>query len=121
MGGLSAAVAAGVTLVTIYPISPDQPGRPNYGPVVLTVVVIGSFICGGFVGRRAFSALSWSDMLPSVIASYAVMGFLCLISSLDLSETARMVGFVSVGIVTSAVVLLLLGHRFPPETPNKEV
>jgi len=112
IGGLVAAVVAGVTLVTVFPIPPDESGRPNYGPVALTAVVIASFFSGGFIGRRAFSADFWSDLLPSVATSYGVMLFLCPTASLDFRETAFMIGFASAGIVISATFLIFLGRRF---------
>ena len=119
-GGFVAAVIAGVSLVMVYPIPPDVPDRPNYGPVALTMTAIIAFFCGGFIGRRAFSADFWSDMLPSVITSYAVMGFLWLISDADFGEAAPMIGFVSIGIVVSTAALLVLRRRFPAKTENYE-
>ena len=121
IGGLVAAVAAGVALVTVFPIPPDEPDRPNYGPVALAAVVIASFFCGGFIGRRAFSADFWSDLLPSVATSYAVMLFLCLTASLDLREAASMIGFATAGIVVSTTLLIFLGRRFPPKIESYEV
>lgn len=116
-----AAVVAGVTLATVFPIPPDEPGRPNYGPVALVAVVIASFFCGGFIGRRAFSADFWSDLLPSVATSYGVMLFLCLTGSLDVRETASMLGFASAGIVVSTTLLIFLGRRFPPKLESYKI
>jgi multisubunit Na+/H+ antiporter MnhB subunit len=118
-GGLVAAIAAGLVFLAFFPLPPPKP--TDHTREALAVLVLVVFFCGGFIGRRAFSADFWSDLLPSIITSYVVIGFLCLISGLDFSESAPMIGFASVGIVTSAVVLLLLGRRFPPKTQNYEV
>jgi hypothetical protein len=120
LGGIVAAIIAGVSLVMVYPISPDVPGRPNYGPLALTMTSIIAFFCGGFIGRRAFSANFWREMLPPVIASYAVMGFLWFISNADFGEAAPMVGFVSIGVVVSGAALRLLARRFPPKTESHD-
>jgi multisubunit Na+/H+ antiporter MnhB subunit len=118
-GGVIAAVAAALVFLAFFPL--PEPKPTDHTREALAVVVLVAFFCGGFIGRRAFSADFWSDLLPSVIGSYVVVGFLCLISSLDFSESAPMVGFVSAGIVSSAIVLLLLGRRFPPKTESYEV
>jgi hypothetical protein len=114
IGGLVAAVAAGLVFLAVFPLPPPKPtDHTREALAVLTLVV---FFCGGFIGRRGFSAAYWPDLLPSAIGSYVVIGFLCLISSLDFREAALMIGFASVGIVTSSAVLLLLRRRFPPKT-----
>jgi hypothetical protein len=118
-GGVVAAVAGALVFLAFFPL--PEPKPTDHTREALAVAILVAFFCGGFIGRRAFSADFWSDLLPSVIGSYVVIGFLCLISSLDFSESAPMVGFVSVGIVSSAVALLLLGRRFPPKTQNYEV
>ena len=115
-GGLVAAVASALVFLTFFPL--PEPKPTDHTRQALAVLVLVVFFCGGFIGRRAFSADFWSDLLPSVITSYAIIGFLCLISSLDFRESATMIGFASVGIVTSAVVLLLLGRRFPSKTES---
>lgn len=120
-GGGVAAIIAGVSLVTVYPIPPDLPGRPNYGPEALTMAAIIAFFCGGFIGRRAFSADFWSNVLPSVITSLAVMGFLWLISGADFGEAVPMIGFISIGIIVSTAVLFFLARRFPPKADTHEV
>ena len=119
-GGIAAAVAAALIFQVFFPLPPD-PKPTDHPGEALAVLVLAVFFCGGFIGRRAFSADFWSDLLPSVITSYVVIGFLCLISNLDLSEAAPMIGFASVGIITSVVFLLLLGRRFPPKTETYEV
>jgi hypothetical protein len=115
-GGLAAAVAAALVFLAFFPL--PEPKPTDHAREALAVLVL---VVGGFIGRRAFSADFWSDLWPSVITSYVVIGFLCLISSLDFSEAAPMIGFASAGIVTSAVLLLLLGRRFPPKTQTYEV
>ena len=112
-GGALAAVAAALTLLAFFPL--PEPKPTDHTREALAVLVLVTFFCGGFIGRRAFSADFWSDLLLSVITSYCVIGFLCLLSSLDFRESATMIGFASVGIVVSAVALFFLGHRFPPK------
>jgi len=113
IGDLLAAVASALVFLAFFPLPKPKP--TDHTREALAVLVLVVFFCGGFIGRRAFSADFWSDLLPSVIISYAVIGFLCLLSGLDFSESARMVGFASAGIATTGVVLLLLGRRFPPK------
>ena len=114
-GGLVASVASSFALLAFFPL-PAEPNPRNHTGEALVILALAMFFCGGFIGRRAFSADFWSDLFPSVIGSYVASVFLCLIASLDFRETATMIGFASVGIVISAVVLLLLGRRFPPKT-----
>lgn len=113
VGGLVAAVASALVFLAFFPL--PEPKPTDHTREALAVLVLVVFFCGGFIGRRVFSADFWSDLLPSVVTSYVVIGFLCLLSGLDFSESAPMIGFASAGIVTSAVVLLLLGRRFPPK------
>ncbi len=120
VGSLVAAVSAALTFLAFFTL-PEEPKRTDHTGEALEILVIVVFFCGGFIGRRAFSADFWSDLWPSFITSYVVVGFLCLISRLDFSEAAPMIGFASVGIVTSTVVLLLLGRRFPPKEETVEV
>ncbi len=119
VGGLVASVASGLTFVGFFPL-PAEPDPRRHTGEALVILALVMFFCGGFIGRRAFSADFWSDLLPSVAGSYVASVLLCVIASLDFRETAAMVGFVSVGIAASAVVLLLLGRRFPPGTETYE-
>jgi hypothetical protein len=84
------------------------------------MLVLVTFLCGGFIGRKALSADFLSQLLLSVGASYAVMAFLCILASLDFMETARMLGLASAGILPSAVVIFLFGQRFPAKTGSSE-
>jgi hypothetical protein len=118
-GALAAAVAAWLAFLAFIPL--PEPKPTDHTREALAVLVSVVFFCGGFIGRRALSADFWSDLWPSVTTSYVVIGFLCLTSGLDFSEAALMIGFASAGIVTSAVLLLLLGRRFPPKTETYEV
>jgi hypothetical protein len=115
VGGLVAAVSAGFALVSVYPISDDSPGVPNYGPMALTVVAMAAFLSGGFIGRRGFtSEFSWR---PIVIA-YVCMTLLCALSDASFQEGAAMIGFVTVGIVASIVVSLAAFRWLPRKGLN---
>ena len=120
IGALIAAVAAAFVFIAVFPL-PREPKPTDHAGEALAVLVLVVFFCGGFIGRRAFSADFWSDLFPSVIGSYIVIGFLCLLSGLDFKEAATMIGFASVGIISSAAGLLFLARWFPPKTPNNEV
>jgi len=113
VGGIAAALAAALTFLAFFPLPEPEP--TDHTREALAVLVLVMFFCGGFVGRRAFNADFWSDLLPSVLGSYAVIGFLCLLSSLTWREAAPLIGFATAGIVTSAVILRLLNRRFPPK------
>ena len=115
-----AAIASALVLLAFFPL-PPEPNPRNHTGEALVILCIVMFFCGGFIGRRGFSADAWIDLLPSVGGSFVASVFLCVIASLDLRETATMMGFASVGIVASAVAVLLLGRRFPPKTGSCEV
>lgn len=113
-GGTAAAIVVAFVFQIFYPLPPDPKSTDHTGKA-LVILVLEVFFCGGFIGRRAFSADFWSDLLPSTITSYVVMLFLCLTASLDLRETAAMLAFASIGIIVSTTLLVLLGQRFPPK------
>ena len=73
-----------------------------------------TFFCGGFIGQRAFSANFWTELLWPIAGVYSVIGFLCLTAGLDLREAAIMIGFASVGIITSTILSLILRRWFSP-------
>ena len=120
VGGLVASVASARVLLAFFPL-PPEPDPRNHTGEALVILCIVMFFCGGFIGRRGLSADFWSDLLPSVGGSFVASVILCLSASLDLRETATMMGFASVGIVASAVAVLLLGRRFPPKTESYKV
>ena len=119
LGGIAGALAAALTFLAFFPL--PEPKPTDHTREALAVLVLVVFFCGGFVGRRAFSADFWSDFLPAVLISFAVVGFLCFLSGLSFSEAGPMIGFASVGIITSAVVLRLLSRRFPSKTDTYDV
>jgi|ERR1039458_5536385 hypothetical protein len=119
-GGLTAAVVSALVVAAFFGW-PSAPSPRNYNgedSAVLAVVVLVMFFCGGFIGRRGFSADFLSDLYPSVIGTYLVIVFLCIIAGLSFGELATMVGIASVSIVASTVVLLLLKYWFPPKTTD---
>jgi hypothetical protein len=113
VGAAVAAAAAGLAFVAVYPPLPESnPSRHDRaGALALLVIVL--FFCGGFIGRRAFSAEFLSDLCWPIVGSYVVLAFLCVLASFSLSETASMVAFATAGILSSAVVSLLLLRCFP--------
>ena len=120
VGGLVAPAASALVFLAFFPL-PPEPDPRNHTGEALVILCIAMFFFGGFIGRRGFSADFWSDLLPSVGGSFVASVILCLIAGLDLRESATMLIFASVGIVVGAVVVFLLGHRFPPRTESYEV
>jgi hypothetical protein len=118
-GGLLAALLSGVVFLVFFPLLPPKP--TDHTRQALAMLVLVNFFCGGFIGRRAFSADFVSELLLSVGGSYAVMIFLCILASLDFMGIARMIGLASTGILPSAAALFLLGQRFPPKTESYEL
>jgi hypothetical protein len=117
VGGLVAAFSSGLVLVSFYPL-PAVPDPHNHTGEALAILVVVMLFCGGFIGRRGFSADFVSDLWPTVLTAFGVVVFLCILPGLDFDEIAKMVGFASVGIITSAAITLLLQHWFPPKIEN---
>jgi hypothetical protein len=113
-GGLLAALLSGVVFLVRFPLPPSTPADHTREALALLVLV--NCFCGGFIGRRAFSADFLSQLLLSVVGSFGVMALLCVLASLDFAETATMLGLASAGILPSAALLFLVGQRFPPKT-----
>jgi hypothetical protein len=113
VGALIAAAAGGLVFVAFYPPLPESNPSRHDRAGALAILVIILFFCGGFIGRRAFSAEFLSDLLWPVVGSYVVTGFLCVLASFTLGETAIMFAFATAGILSSAIVCLLLLWRFP--------
>ena len=112
LGGVLAAIAAGLVFVTCFPVPKEHDPRNHTGEVfALTVLVM--FFCGGFIGRRGISADALSDLLPSVIGTYVAVVLLCLTAGLGFGELAPLVGFATVGVSASAAGSLFLLRWFP--------
>jgi hypothetical protein len=118
-GGLLAAILSCVVFLVLFPLPPSKP--TDHTREALALLALVNFFCGGFIGRRAFSADFLSQLLLSVGGSYAVMVLLCVLASLDLMEMVRMIGLASVGILPSAAALFLFGQRFPPKAESYEL
>jgi hypothetical protein len=115
LGGILAAVAAGLVFVAFFPLPKENDPRNHTGEA-FTMTVLVMFFCGGFIGRRGFSAEALSDLLPSAIGTFVAVILLSLFAGLDFRELAPLVGFASAGVVASAVGSLLLMRWFPPRT-----
>ena len=119
LGGMLAAVAAGLVFVAFFPLPKEHNPRNHTGEAFMMTVLV-MFFCGGFIGRRGFSAEALTDLLPSVIGTFVAVVLLSLTAGLDFGELAPLVGFASAGVVASAVGSLLLMRWFPPKTPHHD-
>jgi hypothetical protein len=113
VGALVAAIVAGVVFVLVYPPLPESSPSRHDRAAALVILVIVMFFCGGFIGRRGFSADFLSDLIWPVVGSYIAVVFLCFLASFSFGETATMVAFATAGILSSALVSLVLLWRFP--------
>jgi hypothetical protein len=118
VGGFLAAILAGLVFIAFFPLPPRKP--TDHTRQALAILVLVNVFCGGFIGRRAFSADFLSELLLSLGGSYAAMVLLCILASLGFLDTARMIGLASAGILPSAAVLFLFGQRFPPKPESWE-
>ncbi len=111
-GAILAAVAAGLIFVAFVPLGNIRDGR-NHAPEAFMLTVLVMFFCGGFIGRRGFSAEALSDLLPSVIGTYAVVVALPLFAGLSIGEALPFVAFASAGVAASIIGSLALLRLFP--------
>ena len=117
-GGLAAAASIFV-LFLLFPPAPSNPAHPDHSRTALLAFCIALFFAGGFIGRRGISADFYSDFSPSIIGTYAILGFLCLLAGLGFGEILRAMGIVTIGVVASTVVTLLLRRWFPPKSDHE--
>ena len=120
LGGILGALAAGLVFVAFFPLPKEQTPQSHVREAfAMTVLVM--FFCGGFIGRRGFSAEAGTDLLPSVLGTYTTVILFSLIADLDFSELLPLIGFASVGVVASAAGSLLLLRSFPPKERHHEL
>src|SRR5438477_13074239 len=62
VGGLAAAVAAALIFLAFFPL--PEPKPTDHTREALGVLVLVVFFSGGFIGRRPFRAVFWSDLFP---------------------------------------------------------
>ena len=118
-GGILGAASTGLIFVAFIPLGDIYDGR-NHAPTAFMLTVLVMVFCGGFIGRRGFSAEARSNFLPSIIGTYvAVVGF-PLLSGLSLVEALPFVGFASVGVVSVVIASLVFLKWFPLESPHEE-
>jgi hypothetical protein len=116
-GAILAAVAAGLIFVAFFPLPKESDPRNHTGEAFMMTVLV-MFFCGGFIGRRGFSAEALSDLLPSVIGTYVVVVLLPLFAGLSFRELLPFLGFASTGVAASVAGSLLLLRWFPTKSPN---
>ena len=106
-------MTAGIAFYLLVPMPPEtSPSRGDTGAAGALLVLM-MFFAGGFIGGRGFTADFISDVFRPVLCSYAIIGFLFLLPGWPFTVIAIMIGFVSVGIISSAVCSLLLLRWFP--------
>ena len=119
VGGIVSAVAAGLIFVSFFPLPKEHDPR-NHTDEAFIMTVLVMFFCGGFIGRRGFSAEALSDFLPSVIGTYVVAVVLPLLAGLSFGEVLPLLGFASAGVAASVVGSQLLMRFFPVRAPDVE-
>lgn len=112
-GGLLAAIPSGIICLAFFPLPEDYDYR-NHAGEAFTMVIIGMFICGGFIGLRSLNAEKWSDVMLSVIGSYVGVTITPLFIGLSSGEVLPIIGIATIGIFASAVGSLLVHKLFPP-------
>ena len=118
-GGILAAVSSGLVFLAFVPLGDIYDGR-NHVPEAFMLTVLVMFFCGGFIGRRGFSAEARSDFVPSIIGTYVAVVGLPLLAGLSLIEALPFVGFASVGVASAVIASLIFSKRFPLESPHEE-
>ena len=118
VGGVAGALATGLVFSFFHPM-PAERTPHNHTPEVLVLLAIAMFFAGGFVGRKGISANFYSDLFPSVLGTYLILGFLAFLASMDLVAVASVLGFATAGVVASVVVSLLLLRWFPPKIDHE--
>ena len=118
-GGILAAVSAGLVFVAFVPLGDIRDGR-NHVPEAFMLTVLVMFVCGGFIGRRGFSAEGRSDFYPSIIGTYVAVLGLPLLAGLSFIEALPFVGFASAGVVAAVVASLAFLAWFPIEVPHEQ-
>jgi hypothetical protein len=113
LGGIASATVAALVMLAFVSL-PKDPRPYDHTREVLGLLLLVTFLCGGFVGRKAFNVDYWSEVLPTVIGCYVVMIFLGVVSSVDFLVSATLIGFATPGIVSSAVVMRVLCRWLPP-------
>jgi hypothetical protein len=113
-GGVNAAMASALVFLAFHP--PDaQPKRHNHTYQILEMLVVGMLVCGGIIGRKGIKTGSFTDLLPSIFGVYIFLWFSCILGRLELGEIAAVFGWVTPGVLVSAVVSLLLSNWFPAD------
>ncbi|MFT4692519.1 MAG: hypothetical protein ACJASX_004341 [Limisphaerales bacterium] len=113
IGGLAGAFASGWIIVSIYPL-PAVPNPRDHTGEALVFISSLAFFCGGFIGRRAFTPLSYVDILRPTLKSAAVGIVFCLMTGLSTKESVTSLLFFGAGLVASGLIALLFSRVFPP-------
>jgi hypothetical protein len=118
-GGVLAGASAGAVFLAFIPVGDIYDGR-NHVPEAFMLTVGVMFFCGGFIGRRGFSAETRSDFLPSIIGTYLAVLGLPLLAGLSLGEALPFVGFASVGVVAAVTASVVFLKWVPVELPHED-
>ncbi len=110
LGGISGALSAGVVHEMLYPL-PEVASPRDHTLEGLVIVVLTTFLAGGWIGSVGISVDFLSDFLAPILVPSLIIGFLGFVAQLDVSEILHFLGFSLVGMAASVLVSLLLYHR----------
>jgi hypothetical protein len=114
IGGLAGAFASRWIIVSIYPLPAVPTISLHHTGEALVFISSLAFFCGGFIGRRAFTPLSYVDILRPTLKSAAVGIVFCLMTGLSTKESVTSLLFFGAGLVASGLIALLFSRVFPP-------
>ena len=120
IGGVLAAVAAGVVFTVFFQI-PDERDPRDHRIEALFIASLVMFFCGGFVGLRAFSADKLSELIAPTIGTHAAVVVTMHVAAwskiaqgrLPFLEFTALLGCASVGVAASVSGTRLLIRWFP--------
>ena len=112
IGGLAGAIASGWIVISIYPLPAIPDPRDHTGEALVFISSL-AFLCGGFIGRRAFTPSSFADILRPTLKSGAVGIVLCWMIGLSAKESVTSLLLFGSGLVASGLFAFLFSRIFP--------
>lgn len=116
-GGLAASISSSLIygLFFGFPSSPSPLNHNGEDSAPLGLLILFMLISGGIIGCKGFSMDFISDLFNAGVVTFLIAIFLCVISGLRFREIMAILGCVTTGIVTVAVVSVVVMRLFPPK------